>query len=95
MNYIEEIKKTHAELSGRERVLYYLIGLSGEVGELHELYKRLLFRNNQVTAEARYSIKLEIGDIYCYLMLLIDQMGFNLDEIQELNLQKLKSRGLL
>ena len=98
MNYIEQIKKTHANFDFRNNLLYYLIGLSGEVGELQELFKKIMFREplrDYYDDESQHKIKLEMGDVYCYLILLIDEMGFNLDEIQELNLQKLKSRGLL
>lgn len=91
-NYIDKIKETHLSFTTKDQILYYLIGLSGEVGELQELFKKRIFRGDLISDK---DIKLEIGDILCYLMLLIDILDFDLNEIQELNIKKLKDRGLI
>ena len=37
-------------------------------------------------------LKREIGDIYWYLALICDSFEFNLDEIMQINIDKLKAR---
>lgn len=74
------------ELGG---VLNAALGLSGEVGELNDMLKKWIFHEKQLDAE---HLKREIGDIYWYLALMCDSFEFNLDEIMQINVDKLKAR---
>lgn len=74
------------ELGG---VLNAALGLSGEVGELNDMLKKWIFHEKQLDVE---HLKREIGDIYWYLALMCDSFGFNLDEIMQINVDKLKVR---
>lgn len=74
------------ELGG---VLNAALGLSGEVGELNDMLKKWVFHEKQLDTE---HLKREIGDIYWYLALICDSFEFNLDEIMEINIDKLKVR---
>lgn len=74
------------ELGG---VLNAALGLSGEVGELNDMLKKWIFHEKQLDVE---HLKREIGDIYWYLALICDSFEFNLDEIMQINVDKLKAR---
>lgn len=74
------------ELGG---VLNAALGLSGEVGELNDMLKKWVFHEKQLDTE---HLKREIGDIYWYLALMCDSFEFNLDEIMQINIDKLKAR---
>lgn len=74
------------ELGG---VLNAALGLSGEVGELNDMLKKWIFHEKQLDVE---HLKREIGDIYWYLALMCDSFEFNLDEIMQINVDKLKAR---
>mgnify|MGYP002577158662 FL=1 len=74
------------ELGG---VLNAALGLSGEVGELNDMLKKWVFHEKQLDVE---HLKREIGDIYWYLALICDSFEFNLDEIMQINVDKLKAR---
>lgn len=74
------------ELGG---VLNAALGLSGEVGELNDMLKKWIFHEKQLDTE---HLKREIGDIYWYLALMCDSFELNLDEIMQINIDKLKAR---
>lgn len=73
--------------------MYCAIGLSGEVGELNELIKKL-FRDDEgiLTEERKAKIKKEAGDVCWYLTMLLRECGLTLEEAAVSNLDKLFSR---
>lgn len=75
------------------KVVYPLIGLSGEVGELAEKIKKTIRDNNSVfTDEIKNEIKKEIGDILWYLASIADDLGITLNDAAECNINKILSR---
>lgn len=74
------------ELGG---VINAALGLSGEVGELNDMLKKWIFHEKQLDAE---HLKREISDVCWYLTLMCDSFEFNLDEIMQINIDKLKAR---
>lgn len=74
------------ELGG---VLNAGLGLSGEVGELNDMLKKWIFHEKQLDVE---HLKREISDVCWYLALMCDSFEFNLDEIMQINIDKLKAR---
>lgn len=74
---------------GMKAQLNAVLGLSGEIGEVVELYKKHLFHGH--TLETEKVIK-EAGDIQWYLALLADGLGISLDEIAAKNIEKLNAR---
>lgn len=74
------------ELGG---VLNAALGLSGEVGELNDMLKKWIFHEKQLDAE---HLKREISDVCWYLALMCDSFEFSLDEIMQINIDKLKAR---
>jgi NTP pyrophosphatase (non-canonical NTP hydrolase) len=74
-------------------IIYPLLGLLGEAGELTEKIKRLEKDNYNISDNTlRKNIIYELGDILWYLTQLSTELDVSLDEIALLNLEKLKSR---
>ena len=73
----------------REQVFNFSLGLCGESGEVAEKVKKLLF-HGQVSS--REEIAAELGDCLWYLSQLARLFNLGLDEIAELNIQKLRKR---
>ena len=93
MNKINDLKignrgedTPEIELGG---VLNAALGLSGEVGELNDMLKKWIFHEKQLDID---HAKKEAGDICWYLAMLCESFGWNLDEIMQINIDKLKAR---
>lgn len=65
------------------------MGLSGEVGELNDMIKKWIFHKNDM--EIAHAKK-ELGDIMWYIACMAESFGWNLDEIMQMNIDKLKVR---
>ena len=74
------------ELGG---VLNAALGLSGEVGEFNDIIKKWIFHEKQLDID---HAKKEAGDICWYLAMLCESFGWSLDEIMQINIDKLKAR---
>ena len=75
------------------KVIYPTLGLCGEAGEVAEKIKKVLRDNNGIfTDEKREEIKKELGDVIWYLAAISTDLGLDLNEVAELNIDKLFSR---
>ena len=70
------------------KVLYPTLGLCGEAGEIAEKVKKQV-RDNHFN---RHEVAKELGDVLWYLANLSNDIGYNLDEIANINIEKLTSR---
>lgn len=68
-----------------------LLGLAGEVGELQSEYKKAL-RDGDAPELFRERFSEELGDVLWYVANLATKLGFNLNRIAELNLNKSRER---
>lgn len=66
-----------------------LMGLTGEAGELTDLFKKWIFHNAPLDEE---HAKKEVGDVCWYIAMICHSMGWDLDKIMQMNIDKLKSR---
>jgi len=75
------------------KVLYPVIGLSGEVGEVSEKIKKVYrdLRGHFSTDQKKDIIK-EIGDVLWYLALICHDLNITLEEAANMNIEKLQSR---
>ena len=72
---------------------YALLGLTGEAGELANKIKKVMRDSGGVISEKTSdSIKGELGDVMWYVAALATEMGFDLSEVAQSNLDKLSSR---
>lgn len=88
--YQEAARTTRMTVSG-DPLVYATLGLSGEAGELANKVKKLL-RGDDNRAEILQGVKEEMGDVLWYLSAMADDLGVTLQEIAEMNVQKLESR---
>ena len=65
------------------------LGLSGEVGELNDLLKKWVFQEKDLEAD---HAKKELGDIMWYVAMMCHSFGWQLDDILQINVDKLKAR---
>lgn len=70
-------------------ILNACLGLSGEVGEFNDMVKKLVFHEKPLDAE---HAKKELGDIMWYVAMMCYSFGWDLDEIMQLNIDKLRAR---
>ncbi len=68
-----------------------LLGLAGEVGELQSEYKKAL-RDGDAPELFRERFTEELGDVLWYVANLATKLGFDLNRIAELNLDKSRER---
>lgn len=77
------------------RIIYPTLGMAGESGEVADKVKKVIRDNNsEFTSEKKAEIAKEIGDVLWYCATLSKDLGYTLDEIAEINYQKLHSRQL-
>lgn len=81
----------------REAITYTIVGLTGEVGELADKYKKVI-RGDVPLREQRDAMAHELGDVLWYVHRVAAEMGYSIEEIQAMNAKKLldrKKRGAL
>lgn len=66
-----------------------VLGLTGEAGEVSDLVKKGIFHEKGIDRE---HLEKELGDVMWYIALICHTCGFNLDEIMQINIDKLKVR---
>lgn len=88
--YQEEVKRTvNPELDKENRLHNFVYGLNGEVGELTDYLKKIIFHSHSKNDN---ELKKEIGDICWYIANLCNEFEFDLKEILQLNIDKLYNR---
>ena len=84
------------ELEGQgfpsERLLTASVGMCAEAGEFTEVVKKIVFQGKPVNEENLFHLKRELGDIMWYVAQACMGLGISLDEVIEMNIEKLKAR---
>jgi NTP pyrophosphatase (non-canonical NTP hydrolase) len=76
-----------------KRIFYPTLGMAGEAGEVADKVKKVIRDNGQVFTDGKKrEIAKEIGDVMWYCATLANDLGYSLEEIAEMNIQKLESR---
>ena len=96
-DYVELANRTEApitpellaRMASQARCLHAVMGLTTEVGELADAYKRHVFYGAHVDP---VNVVEEVGDICWYLAILMDELGFDFDTAMEKNIAKLQKR---
>ena len=74
-------------------IIYPALGMTGEAGEVADKVKKVIRDNkSQFTEEKKREIAKEIGDVLWYCAVLAHDIGFSLEEVGRMNIDKLKSR---
>lgn len=78
-----------AKISGTTRLENGLMGLNGEAGEAIDILKKFLFQGHDLD---KVHLAKELGDVAWYLAVTADALGYSLEEIFEMNVEKLRVR---
>lgn len=74
-------------------IIYPTLGLTGEAGEVADKVKKILRDKESIfSTEDLRSIALELGDTLWYISTLSRDLGYTLEEVAQMNIDKLKSR---
>lgn len=80
---------TCQEYTDERRLLQGLMGLNGEAGEAIDIMKKYMFHGHELD---KNHLAKELGDVAWYLALSADALGFTLEEVLEMNIEKLRRR---
>ncbi len=75
-----------------EQLLTGGVGINAEAGELLEIIKKVIFQGKEWNEETRFHVLRELGDIQWYIGQVCLALGVTLDEVVELNVEKLQKR---
>ena len=70
-------------------ILNGCLGLSGETGEFNDMVKKWIFHEKDLDIN---HVKKEIGDVLWYVAILCHSFGWDMTEIMQMNVDKLKAR---
>jgi NTP pyrophosphatase (non-canonical NTP hydrolase) len=93
LNEYQEKALTTANYPESMRVIYPVLGLCGESGEVAEKVKKVIRDNNgDMDEKFNLEMKKELGDVLWYLSTVCSDLGFSLEEVARINIEKLESR---
>jgi NTP pyrophosphatase (non-canonical NTP hydrolase) len=87
--YQSEVVRTMGQLTGKEALCNWALGLAGETGEIIEHVKKHVFHGR--TLDKEYLEK-EIGDALWYLTAMVNDLDLRLDKVMAANIAKLRER---
>lgn len=82
-------RTSNKELTKDEHLLNGVLGLNGEAGELADLVKKHRFQGHKQDIE---HIAKELGDICWYIAETATAIGYDLETIMKMNIDKLRQR---
>jgi NTP pyrophosphatase (non-canonical NTP hydrolase) len=92
-DYQRESRKTALYPEVGSNAIYPTLGLVGEAGEVADKVKKILRDKKGVfDKHSKDEIKFELGDVLWYISQLSSELGYELDEIANSNLQQLRDR---
>lgn len=78
---------------GSLNLAYCVLGLTGEAGEIAEKVKKLIRdKDGEMTQEFVDDMKKELGDVLWYITAIADEFNLQLEDIAQVNVDKLTSR---
>lgn len=92
-NEYQEKAKDTAVYKAEDAYIYLVLGVAGEAGEVAEKVKKIIRdKNSKIEPSDKKEIAKELGDVLWYVAVLADILGFTLEDIANMNIDKLKSR---
>ena len=92
-DYQRESRETALYPEVGSNAIYPTLGLVGEAGEVADKVKKILRDNHGLfDDESKEAIKFELGDVLWYISQLSSELGYELEDVANANLQKLNSR---
>ena len=94
-DYQRESRKTALYPDVGSNSIYPTLGLVGEAGEVADKVKKILRDKNGVfDKNSKDAIKFELGDVLWYVAQLSSELGYELEDVANSNLEKLNSRKI-
>ena len=90
--FVYRIQELEGQGFPTERLLTAAVGMSAEAGEFTEVVKKIIFQGKPVNEDTLFHMKREIGDVMWYVSQACMGLGISLDEVMEMNVDKLKKR---
>ncbi len=88
--YQKEALRTERAMNKQyPRILNGVMGMNGEAGECIDLLKKHYFQGHDLDVE---HLAKEIGDVLWYVAISADAIGYTLEDIMQLNIDKLDAR---
>ncbi len=84
-----EAMNTRLNDDGLKRLLHAGIGLSTESGEFLDALKKHIFYGKELD---KVNLAEEMGDLFWYMAIVADELGFEFEEVMARNITKLKAR---
>lgn len=81
--------RTAAELDPEGLRMNGVLGMCGETGEVADLLKKHYFQGHPLDVDKLIN---ELGDVMWYIAITAQGLGVSLDQVMELNIQKLRKR---
>tara|TARA_R110000787_G_scaffold30072_3_gene81062 strand:+ start:1010 stop:1330 length:321 start_codon:yes stop_codon:yes gene_type:complete len=91
LNEYQERANHTAIYDSKYKLIYPTLGLAGEAGEVADKVKKIYRDNLNINNEAE-SIAKELGDVLWYVAAVARDVGYRLEDIAKLNINKLESR---
>lgn len=93
INEYQKAALTTAVYPEDKRIIYPALGMCGEAGEVADKVKKVIRDNNQqFTDDKKLKIAKEVGDVLWYCATMAHDIGFTLEEVAQMNIDKLASR---
>ena len=89
MNRIQDLKEQKTEM---HRLLTGAVGMCSEGGEFLEIVKKMIFQGKPWDEANIHHLKIELGDIMWYVAQCCMALDVPLDEITDMNIDKLSKR---
>ena len=94
-DYQRESRKTALYPNVGSNAIYPTLGLVGEAGEVADKVKKILRDKRGIfDKDSKDAIKFELGDVLWYVSQLASELGYELEDVANANLQKLNSRKI-
>lgn len=92
-DYQQAALKTARGHEKHDEIFHLVLGLTGEIGEIAEKFKKLVRdKNSDIKQLDLNDMGKELGDVLWYLAVLADFLGMSLEDIAQANLTKLADR---
>jgi NTP pyrophosphatase (non-canonical NTP hydrolase) len=89
----QRLSRSTARYPRQEALTYPALGLAGEAGEVADHAKKVIRDDaGEVTPQRRKAMAKELGDVLWYVAQLASELGLELEQVAQDNLDKLLSR---